>query len=397
MPQWKKLAPEEQAQYLPTVDHDEALLCLTPAAARHHDNLETSAVLHQAFTGLRQLVSCLDHGAASKRIRQRNQATVDDCRPATALLVMPTVLPAALVALELRRHVKEHETRSGVVADTTEAVGGLDALVRETNLGLVIEHSHRSVGWIVGIAAIVLCAGLAFGDTRRWMRWMGLAALAGVTWQGVLGILRVHLQTQYGPALGSTVALIHGSTAPLVLGLLVSIAVWTSATWTRMAPLDVADRAKCRRATLGLAGMIFMQMFCGALMRHKEMVLGMRLHILLAFAVAAMAVWAGSVVLRAHLAGRAGTRVVGILAVLVTMQLGLGLETLLSKFMVRWPATQERVEPLAPMPELIRSAHFLVGALTFATAVSLVLLAHRDCAWPRRRAAAPVRQLEGAL
>jgi heme a synthase len=316
----------------------------------------------------------------------------------TVLVTLPLLTLGAEVTSKGVGMVDRQPVRSPLyLVELLWEAGGWERLVQETNLGLVIEHSHRTVGWIVGMAAIVLCAGLAFGDTRRWMRWMGLAALAGVTWQGVLGILRVHLQAQYGPAVGSTVALIHGSTAQIVLGLLVSIAVWTSATWTRMAPLDVADRVKCRRATLALAGVMFVQMYCGALIRHKEMVLGMRLHILLAFAVVAVAAWAGSVVLRAHLAGRTGTRVVAILAVLVAVQVALGLETLLSKFMVRWPATQERVEPLAVVPELIRSAHFLVGALTFVTAVSLVLLAHRDCAWPRRRAAAPVRQLEGAL
>jgi hypothetical protein len=84
-----------------------------------------------------------------------------------------------------------------------------------------------------------------------------------------------------------------------------------------------------------------------------------------------------------------------VLWILLSVQVMLGLETLLSKFTVRWPATQERVEPVTVMPDLIRSIHFLVGALTFATAVSLALRAHRFVAWPARPASSPLRQLEG--
>src|SRR5580704_11888899 len=149
--------------------------------------------------------------------------------------------------------------------------GGLEALIRETNIGLVIEHSHRMIGWIVGIEAIVLAAGLALFERRRWMRWMGLAALVGVSLQGVLGILRIDLQTRLGPDFGITFAMIHGCTAQLVLALLVSIAVWTSAGWNRIAPLDGSDTAACRRATLLLVGLMYVQILFGALMRHKEL------------------------------------------------------------------------------------------------------------------------------
>jgi heme a synthase len=273
--------------------------------------------------------------------------------------------------------------------------GGLDALIRETNIGLVIEHSHRMIGWIVGIGAIVLAVGLALCDKRRWMRWTGWAALAGVSLQGVLGILRIDLQTRFGPDFGTTFAIIHGCTAQLVLALLVCIAVWTSANWNRRAPLDAVDTVLCRRATLLLAGLIYVQIVFGALMRHKEMALGTRLHVLLAFAVVAAAVWTGLVVLRTHMGGGSGRYTVWLLWGLLSVQLLLGLETLLSKFTVRWPATQERLEPVAVWPDLIRSAHFLVGALIFATAVSLALRAHRSISWSNRQAPLPVRQLEG--
>src|ERR1700730_603356 len=130
-------------------------------------------------------------------------------------------------------------------------------------------------------------------------------------------------------------------------------------------------------------------------MRHKEMALATRMHVLLAFGVVAVAVWTGLVVLRTQMSGLTGKHLVWILWGLLCVQLVLGVETLVSKFTVRWPATQERLEPAAVMPDLIRSVHFLVGALTFATAVSLTLLAHRYVSWSTGSVAKPARQLEG--
>jgi cytochrome c oxidase assembly protein subunit 15 len=272
--------------------------------------------------------------------------------------------------------------------------GGIDGVVREHGVGMVIEHTHRFVGWLVGIAAIVLAVGLWF-QPRRWLRWMGLLALAGVSLQGVLGMLRIELQTRYGTSFGSTFALIHGATAQLVVALLASIAVWTSASWQSLPPLDIVDRARVRRATLHLAGLIYVQLLFGGLVRHKELALGMRVHILLAFAVIAAAMWTSIVVLRSSMTGRTGRRNIAILWGLLVLQVMLGLETFLSKFNVRWPATQERVDAIVSLPDLVRSLHYLVGAMTFAAAVALAVQAHGHVSWFRRRESA--KQLEGAL
>src|SRR5206468_303447 len=93
-----------------------------------------------------------------------------------------------------------------------------------SNRGLLIEHSHRTVGWLVGMCAIVLALGLGFAQNQRRLRWMGLAALLAVSAQGVLGILRVKYHALAGPE----IALIHGCTAQLVFALLVSVAYLTA-------------------------------------------------------------------------------------------------------------------------------------------------------------------------
>ena len=55
------------------------------------------------------------------------------------------------------------------------------------------EHSHRAAGYLVGCCVIILACGLWRSETRRWVRWLGMAALAGVVVQGLLGGFRVKL------------------------------------------------------------------------------------------------------------------------------------------------------------------------------------------------------------
>jgi hypothetical protein len=56
----------------------------------------------------------------------------------------------------------------------------------------------------------------------------------------------------------------------------------------------------------------------------------------------------------------------------------------------------QRVPPPPVETELLRSAHYLVGALTFAAAVTAALLAHRQAGWASRTAPAAAGRLEGA-
>src|SRR5262249_538727 len=59
--------------------------------------------------------------------------------------------------------------------------------------GYLIEHSHRLAGYVVGCCVIVLAVLLWLREPRRWVRWLGIAALVGVTLQGILGGFRVRL------------------------------------------------------------------------------------------------------------------------------------------------------------------------------------------------------------
>jgi heme A synthase len=152
------------------------------------------------------------------------------------------------------------------------------------------------------------------------------------------------------------------------------------------------------RPALLLVAVMYVQIVFGALMRHKEMPLGTRAHILLAFVVVAVAAWFGVRVLQTQPPGSLARRAIWILWLLLAMQLMLGLETMLSKFDVRWGYNTGGVlAPLVQAPELVRSLHYLVGAATFAAAVVNALIARRQVAKTPRPMVVPRRQLEGAL
>ena len=57
--------------------------------------------------------------------------------------------------------------------------------------GVFYEHGHRMVATTVGILTVVLAIWLARREPRRWVRRLGLLAVAAVVAQGVLGGLTV--------------------------------------------------------------------------------------------------------------------------------------------------------------------------------------------------------------
>jgi len=243
----------------------------------------------------------------------------------------------------------------------------------EMSFGLAIELTHRLFGFLVGLLAIVLCVGLALTG-RGWRRWLGAVVLMAVVAQGLLGRYRVDLHAQFG----DTLKLVHGCFASLVFALLVGAALWTAPSWTAPTrPASSVATARFRYWSVVTALLLYGQLILGGLVRHKDFTLGARGHILGAFVVVAAVAWLVKLALDVPSEERQGMRAVGILVALVAVQLILGVETWLSRF----PAA-EMLRQVEPFPGeagvMIRSAHYLVGALTFATSVAVLLLAHRQ-------------------
>jgi cytochrome c oxidase assembly protein subunit 15 len=251
--------------------------------------------------------------------------------------------------------------------------------LRERGLGFVIEHSHRLAGFIVGTCIIVLAVGLWLAKPRRWVRWLGVTALAAVIIQGLLGGFRVHLNALFGRDL----ALIHGLFAQVVFALLVTLAVVTARSWSKAQEhgLRLGEIQSLRRWALLAVVCAYGQVALGAFVRHTESPLAPRLHLLGACVLVAVVAWLVGKVIANRPQFEGVVRPAVLLAVLMGVQLVLGVEAWLAKFSnIYYP----QLRPLTVHPELLRSLHYLGGALVFAASVALALRAYRVEPWTVR-------------
>jgi heme A synthase len=269
----------------------------------------------------------------------------------------------------------------------------LQLLSDSIGLGLQIEYSHRLAGFTVGICAIVLAVGMRLCDPRRGLRWLGFAALALVCVQGLFGKYRVDLNALFGQNL----ALVHGCFAQIVIAVLVTVAVVTSRGWlqdpadggTQGSPL--APRAdRVRRWSIVTALLIYAQLVAGSVMRHRDFLLGSRLHLVGAFVVVGAVIWLLKLSRESERRERLA-RVAHLLAGLVGCQLLLGIEAwILRAEMVFVPGL-----PLPVYADWLRSAHYVLGTLIFACSVVVALKANRRTVV--LVSPAPASTLEGVL
>ena len=156
--------------------------------------------------------------------------------------------------------------------------------------GILYEHSHRLMGSLVGLLTVGLFAFILARDSRRWLKWLGLAALIAVVVQGVLGGLRV---TQ----INRNFAIVHACLAQAFFALLCGIAWFTSRDWwqgfgtatfgfqaTPKSEPTITGAQKLRRLSLITTCLIYVQLIFGAILRHTGSRLDM--HLLFAFLVA---------------------------------------------------------------------------------------------------------------
>lgn len=138
--------------------------------------------------------------------------------------------------------------------------------------GVFHEHSHRLIASGVGFLTIILAAWLWFAESRRWLKMLGVIALAAVILQGVLGGLRVI-------ALKDEIGIFHAALAQAFLCLVCFIAFALSRGWDRIgsiALLDVAARNRLRALATLVTALIYLQLILGATMRHAHAELSIR-------------------------------------------------------------------------------------------------------------------------
>lgn len=153
-----------------------------------------------------------------------------------------------------------------VFADWPLSNGSLNPPGWTTDQAMAAEHGHRLLGGTTGLLSIALVGWMYLREERAWMRRLSAVALALVIFQGILGGLRVLLES-------IDLANVHGITAQVFLCTLVAVSVGT-ARWWRAIPLRFEDEptdhawTSQRRVGLILTMLIIIQLVIGSIIRH---------------------------------------------------------------------------------------------------------------------------------
>lgn len=232
---------------------------------------------------------------------------------------------------------------------------------------VLAEHGHRLLGMLVGFCTVILAAWTWRSDTRKWMRYLGVAALALVILQGTLGGMRVVWQSL-------DLATVHACVAQLFFSLLASMWLFTTPTWTAREALPTGEAGAFLRRYVWLAAvLLYMQVVLGALLRHagQGVDVGIAMtHMTMAFVVLTALVVVIRQTRRATPAGSMPYRLAGILGLLLLLQIGLGFSAyivLLKEFGIARSGLQV----------FLNTSHMVVGASLMATTVLVSLLGMR--------------------
>lgn len=257
---------------------------------------------------------------------------------------------------------------------------------------IFLEHSHRLFGTLAGLATVVLWVStlLSPGARRRFGVWT-TALFVAVCIQGYLGGQRVVLNNPYMGA-------VHGAFGQVLLAFAATLALWMSPHYRELPSIQVENARAIRFMTTGALHASLLQLFLGALFRHLRRGENpgashvVWTHAAFAFVVVALAIIAGSILIRTAkrhrddfppgLARRLRLHGIGIHAT-VGIQFVLGWFTLLAVMTGprRGPVpTADELHSAAEVPLLeaiLATAHQANGALFLV----IVMLAW---AWGRR-------------
>lgn len=228
--------------------------------------------------------------------------------------------------------------------------------------GIKYEHGHRMVAEFVGLLTIVLAAWTWRAERRRWMRWLGLAALGTVIAQGILGGITVLFYLP--PAISSA----HAALAQTFFCIAVAIAVFTGKRWVEEQPRVEFDVRRPSLFTLVLLSIfvLYVQLILGAMFRHKG--LSWWPHVVHAGVVAIVLSWTAVRAISVYPHIQAVKKPAVIMLSLMVAQLCLGFLAFITRVMWGLDAAQPE------LPMVISTViHVATGALLLATTVVLAI------------------------
>ena len=230
--------------------------------------------------------------------------------------------------------------------------------------GIAFEHSHRLIAAALGLLVIILASLLWRYDERPSVRYLGLVAVGGVIFQGILGGLTVLKLLHYW------LPVMHACTAQLVFVILVSIAFFTSRWWMQDLPQYEDRGSPSIHAIVAFnAFVIFVQVLAGAGFRHRY--LSLKPHVFGAPIVLAMVFWTAAALRRRF------PQVPEISRARVWLHSIVGLQILLG-IIALWTRIVSADDPQPMLPVVVATVvHTVVGALLFAASIVTVLLCYR--------------------
>lgn len=256
--------------------------------------------------------------------------------------------------------------------------------------GIFYEHGHRMIAATVGFLTVIQAVWLQLREPKRFVRLLGWTSVGAVIAQGLLGGLTVLFLLPPAISIG------HAALAEIFFCLNVSIAFFTSAFFAGRAPSAAANNSPVRLSTV-VAGLVYVQILLGALMRH----LGAGL------AIPDFPLSFGRIVpplhslpVAANFAHRAGALIVTLAILLLGVSVSrlaaahpvrrlyqvlvsvLGAQVMLGAYTV-WSAKHP----------IVTSLHVTIGALTLAMSL-LLCLAVRTVAMPEERLESAVLRQE---
>jgi cytochrome c oxidase assembly protein subunit 15 len=248
--------------------------------------------------------------------------------------------------------------------------------------GDVYEYSHRVVAGGLGIWTLLLAVVIWIKEKRRWLRWFGVIAVAGVVAQAILGGQVVIQLLHYW------LPVIHACFAQIVFAAVLSIAVFTSRWWVSERPV-LEDRGSPSIHSLALlnAVVVFFQVFLGAGFRHKDIPIWP--HAAGSLVVLATVTWTAVALRKRFEQSRELSKARIMLHSVFGLQFLLGLGAYWSRL-----ATADAPQPM-PAMVLLTVTHTVVGALLLAVSVVIILLCHRLV--PRGREVAVATRREVAV
>jgi cytochrome c oxidase assembly protein subunit 15 len=221
------------------------------------------------------------------------------------------------------------------------------------------------VATLDGMLMVAMCIWLWRKEDRRWMKWLGTAAVLAVIFQGVLGGLTVIY------LLPPAISVSHACLAQLYFSTTVAIALFTSREWMEGAPqIGEIPEFPIRSLALIMPLCVLGQLALGAAARHKA--LGTIWHICGSSIVTGVVLWFAVRILL-HYRDHPALRKSALAMLGITFaQVFLGIAAYMSRI-----ATVDAPQPM-PIMILFTVLHVATGALTMAASVVAAIEVYRN-------------------